>query len=334
MQSKLVVQAVVEEDFITNTYTKTATITTATVTAAAIWGVIFGNLTIFSFLTIPTKKSRTLTKKRMFYKFLVVLIYYGLLFVAYQRGLLDTHIPEVPPPPPPPPEPEPEPIDPGKKIDDDGGTGDGTEIPQDLTEKYSSLCMLRSCAPVSFSESFYVVFTQDQLNQMKGIMKTGTDDLMTVTYNKTTRFVVNENFVFRHDMKEVVEKMLAYAHSVAFPPPPPPPPSEVPEVPIDGDNEETPVIPDPIEEPGEEIPEPDPTADKRIVFRLQHNIGTDWNYIVFMKVHGDYDETSNPQLLNRNESVGIKYYFPQSYTNVCQSCVPTGWSETDKCVCK
>ena len=163
----------------------------------------------------------------MFYKFLVVLIYYGLLFVIYQREWLDTHIPDPPPPPPPPPEPEPELIDSGENIDDDGGTGGEIETPDDtLTQKYSSLCMLHSCAPISFSESFYVVFTQYQLNQMKEIMKIGMDDLMTVTYNKTTRFVVNENFVFRHDMKEIVEKMSAYAHSVAFPPPL--------EVPVDG----------------------------------------------------------------------------------------------------
>ena len=172
---------------------------------------------------------------------------------------------------------------------------------------------------------------------------------MTVTYNKTTRFVVNENFVFRHDMEAVAKKMLAYAHSVAFPLPPEEPkePKE-PEEPEEPKEPEEPeesgndvggkegtvpgAVPDPIEEP-DNIPEPDPVADKRIVIRLEHNIGTDWNYIVFMKVHGDYDG-KNLLLLNKNQSVGVRYYFPQSYTKVCQSCVPTGWSENDKCVCK
>lgn len=264
----------------------------------------------------------------MFYKFLVVFMYYGLLFVIYERGWLDSHIPEEPIEPPEPPElpePGPEPIDSGEKIDDDGGPGE--EVPSDdtLNEEYSSLCMLRSCAPVAFSESFFVVFTQEQLNNMKKIMRKGMDDLMTVTYNKTTRFVVNENFVFRHDMEESMKKMLAYAHLVAFPPPPP---IEEPDDGVDKGEK----IPPPIEEPGD-IPVPDPIAEKRIVARLVHNIGSDWNYIVFMKVHGDYGEAT-PRLLNKDQSVGMRYYFPRSYTKVCQSCVPTGWSQNDKCVCK
>ena len=258
----------------------------------------------------------------MFYKFLLVLVYYGLLFVIYERGWLDPYIPEEPEDPPPPPEPEPEPIDPGEKIGDDDGSGEEVPLDDILTERYSSLCMLRSCAPTTFSESFFVVFTQEQLNNMKEIMREGMDNLMTVTYNKTTRFVVNEDFVFRHDMEEAAKKMLAYAHSVAFPPPPPPPPP-------DGDEEGD---LDPIEEP-DDIPTPDPTAEKRVVMRLVHNIGSNWNYIVFMMVHGDYDG-SNPQFLNRDQSVAMRYYFPRSYTKVCQSCVPTGWSENDKCVCK
>lgn len=270
----------------------------------------------------------------MFYKLLLVLTYYGLLFVIYGRGWLDPYIPEEPEEPPPPPEPEPEPIDPGEKIDDDNGTVE--EVPPldtTLIEKYSDLCMLRSCAPVVFTESFFVVFTQEQLNNMKEIMREGMDELMTVTYNKTTRFVVNENFVFRHDMEEVVKKMLVYAHTVAFPPPPPPPsPPETPEGGVGGDEEKEEEIPDPIEEP-DDLPPPDPTADKRIVMRLVHNIGSDWNYIVFMIVEGDYDG-ANPQLLNKDESVAMRYYFPKSYTKVCQSCVPTGWSDNDKCVCK
>lgn len=258
----------------------------------------------------------------MFYEILFIVFYYAVLFIAYSKGYLESDssespTPEPSTPPTPPSPPPPPPLDSGKDVKDpDGPLGAGLPDPGNLEmePEYQQLCLSRSCAPAQFEKSDYFVFTEDELKQIKDALRIGGLNFMTVTYYRTTRFIVNEDFVHRNDLKARMSYILSVVHRMYSKRSPPPPSTDA-----------------PLNDPSSEIPDEEEEPNM-FLCEIDYKVGRDQNFLGFRQVKGVFDE--NMKLLNTDPDNEPMYFYPSGFTNQCSMCIASEWKEGGLCFCK